>query len=83
MGKAPVGVAALGKKYGKPVIAFAGSVTKEARLCNQKGIDAYFPILRQVCSLTEAMDPETARKNVEDSVEQVFRLIALFAERKM
>ncbi|MEF2877850.1 MAG: glycerate kinase [Blautia sp.] len=83
MGKAPVGVAALGKKYGKPVIAFAGGVTKEARLCNQKGIDAYFPVLRQVCSLTEAMDPETARKNVEDSVEQVFRLIALFAERKM
>lgn len=76
MGKAPVGVAALGKKHGKLVIAFSGSVTKEARSCNQKGIDAYFPILRQVCSLQEAMDPENARNNMEDTAEQVFRLIS-------
>ena len=30
MGKAPVGVAKIGKKYGAKTIAFAGSVTKEA-----------------------------------------------------
>ena len=46
MGKAPVGVAELAKKHGKPVIAFAGSVTRDAIACNEKGIDAFFPILR-------------------------------------
>ena len=34
MGKAPVGVARLAKKYNAKVIAFAGSVTKEATACN-------------------------------------------------
>ena len=37
MGKAPVGVAKLGKKYGAKTIAFAGSVTKEAVACNEAG----------------------------------------------
>ena len=60
MGKAPVGVARLAKKYGKPVIAFAGSATKDAATLNGCGIDAYFPILRTVCSLEEAMNTEIA-----------------------
>lgn len=41
MGKAPVGVARAAKKYGCKVIAFAGSVTKEAAACNDNGIDAF------------------------------------------
>ena len=41
MGKAPVGVAKLGRKYGAKTIAFAGSVTKEAVACNEVGIDVY------------------------------------------
>lgn len=77
MGKAPAGVAALAKKYGKPVIAFAGSVTKDARKCNQYGIDAYFPILREISSLEDAMEKERAGKNMEDTVEQVFRLLSV------
>ena len=78
MGKAPVGVAELAKKYGKPVIAFAGSVTKDARACNEKGIDAFFPILRGVTTLDEAMEPQNARANMADTAEQVFRLIHAF-----
>ena len=46
MGKAPVGVAKLAKRFGKPVIAFAGGVTKDAVACNKEGIDAFFPIVR-------------------------------------
>lgn len=76
MGKAPVGVARLAKKYHKPVVAFAGSVTKDAGECNRNGIDAFFPILRQVCTLDEAMQPETAKKNLADTAEQVYRLQA-------
>ena len=75
MGKAPVGVARLAKKYDIPVIAFAGSVTKEAIACNQNGIDAFFPILRRVVTLEEAMKPENAKENMTDTVEQVFRLM--------
>jgi len=75
MGKAPVGVARLAKRYKKTVIAFAGSVTKEAIECNQQGIDAFFPILRSIITLEEAMEPETAKRNLSDTAEQVFRLI--------
>ena len=71
MGKAPVGVARLAKKHGKPVIAFAGSVTKDAATLN----DAYFPILRTVCSLEEAMNTEIAAENLSDTAEQVFKAL--------
>ena len=77
MGKAPIGVAHLAKEYGKPVIAFSGAVTREAGLCNQHGIDAFFPIMRGVVSLQEALDPGEARINAADTAEQVFRLIQL------
>lgn len=78
MGKAPVGVATLAKKYGVNVIALAGSVTDDAAICNERGIDAFFPILRNVVTLDEAMQPETARKNLCCTAEQVMRLIAAF-----
>ncbi len=77
MGKAPVGVAGLAKKYGITVLAFAGGVTKEAVKCNAKGIDAFFPIVRGVTTLEEAMEPENARQNMADAVEQAFRLMAV------
>ena len=72
-----IGIARLAKKYGKPVLAFSGSVTEDAASCNEAGIDAFFPILRQVTTLEEAMDPQTAQKNMESAVEQVFRVIRL------
>jgi len=78
MGKAPVGVATLAKKHGKPVIAFAGCVTEEAGACNAAGIDAFFPILRGVVTLDEAMDTENAARNLEKTAEQAFRLICAF-----
>jgi len=80
MGKAPVGVAKLAKKYGKPVIAFAGGVTEDAVKCNDYGIDAFFPILRTPCSLEEAMDIKNAYKNLANTAEQVFRMIETLKE---
>ena len=77
MGKAPVGVAGIAKKYGKKVIAFSGCVTEDAIACNEHGIDAFFPILRGVVSLSEAMDTKNAAKNMAATVEQAFRLIRL------
>lgn len=77
MGKAPVGVAKLAKKYNKKVIAFAGSVSSDATVCNKNGIDAFFPILREVKSLEEVMKPENAKQNISETVEQVMRLLML------
>lgn len=74
-GKAPIGVADIAKKYDKCVLAFSGSVTDDAIACNDHGIDAFFPILRKVCTLQEAMDSSNAKANMISSVEQVFRLI--------
>lgn len=75
MGKAPVGVARLAKKYGSKVVAFAGSVTPEATACNAAGIDAFFPIVRGITTLAEAMDPQNAKSNMAAAVEQVFHLL--------
>ena len=74
-GKAPIGVAKIAKKYGKTVVAFAGAVTKDAVICNEHGIDAFFPILRKIQTLQEAMEPSNARENMVTTVEQVFRLM--------
>jgi len=77
MGKVPTGVAHLAKKHGCKVVAFAGGVTDDAVMCNEEGIDAFFPIVRGVTTLDEAMDKETAKKNMTLSVEQVFRLLQM------
>ena len=78
MGKAPIGVAKLAKKYNKKVIAFSGCVGEEAELCNLEGIDAYFPILQKVCSLEEAMANQNAYNNLKATAIQVFRLLKVY-----
>ena len=78
MGKAPIGVAEIAKKYVIKVLAFGGCVAEDATLCNQYGIDAFFPILRTVTTLKEAMDFNHAKENLSAAVEQVFRLIQSF-----
>ena len=75
MGKAPIGVAQIAKKYNKKVIAFAGAVTKEARILNKNGIDAFFPILREVITEEEAMSKEVSSANLEETAREVFALI--------
>lgn len=78
MGKAPIGVARLAKKYGAIVLAFAGSTTQDAEKCNEEGIDAYFDIVNSIMTLEEAIDPKNAAINMERAVKQVFRLINCF-----
>ena len=78
MGKAPVGVARLAKRYGARVFAFAGSIGEDAGACHAQGIDAFFPIVRGAGTLAEAMEPEAARRNMASSVEQAFRAVGTF-----
>lgn len=75
MGKAPLGVAQLAKKYQKPVIAFCGCVGKDAEACNENGIDAFFSIQQSACSIKEAMDTDRAYQNLKSTSKQVIRLI--------
>ena len=71
MGKAPVGVARRGKKQGAKVFAIAGRVTEDAIQCNAEGIDGIFCIANKAMSLKEAMEKETARKNITAVVRQI------------
>lgn len=80
MGKAPVGIAKLAKKHGAKVVALAGAVIEGAEKCNENGIDAFFPILRRIVTLDEAMDPEMAKENMIRTAEQVIRLVSAFRQ---
>lgn len=75
MGKAPIGIARLAKKHNKKVIAFAGCVSDDAQICNEQGVDAYFPILRNITTLADALNKDVAYNNLYDTACQVFRLI--------
>lgn len=78
MGKAPGGVAKMAKKYSLPVIAFSGSIGKGVEKCNDGGIDAFFPIVRSVVTLEEAMKKENAENNLYNTSLQVFNTIKAF-----
>ena len=56
-------------------MGYVGKITVDHASCNQSGIDAFFPILRGVTTLEDAMKPENAKANMADTVEQVFRLL--------
>ena len=77
MGKAPIGVARLAKKHGKRVLAFSGILGDGVEAVNAAGIDAYFPILRKLVSLEEALDVKNAAANLTATVEQAFRLLKI------
>lgn len=54
-GKVPLGVARLAKRFGKPVIAIAGSLAADAGMVHAHGIDAVFGVVPQPCSLEDAL----------------------------
>ncbi len=75
MGKGPIGVARLAKKYGVKTIGLAGGVTAEASECNEQGLDSFFSVIPGVMTLDEAMEHDVAVENITRTAEQVFRLI--------
>ena len=77
MGKAPIGVARIAKRYNKTCIAFAGGVTPDAVACNEAGIDAFFPIVRGITTLEQAMKKENAYNNMVSAVMQAYRLFKI------
>ncbi|UUC41710.1 glycerate kinase [Clostridioides difficile] len=82
MGKAPIGVAKLAKKYGVKVIGLAGATTEDAVKCNEEGIDAYFSIVNRAMTIEEAMDKATASENMTATTTQIFNLITSIQQSK-
>ena len=54
-GKTPIGVARVAQRYGKPVIAIAGSLAPGAAVVHAHGITAAFGSVSRPCSVDEAM----------------------------
>ncbi len=54
-GKAPVGVARVAKRHGKPVVAIGGSLRNDAAVVHEYGIDAIFSVLYRPCTIGEAL----------------------------
>ena len=77
MGKVPAGIASLAKKYQKPVIAIAGAVADDIDCFDTLGIDAVFSISKGPCTFAEAMQQQTAKKNLSDTAGQIARLLYL------
>lgn len=69
-GKVPVGVASIAKRFNKPVIGIAGSLTADVGVVHEHGIDAVFSVIYTVCSLEDAL------KNASENVQMAARNIA-------
>lgn len=69
-GKVPIGVARVAKRYHKPVIGIAGSLTADVGVVHQHGLDAVFSVLYSICTLEQALD------NAGDNVRMAARNIA-------
>ena len=52
-----------------------------AEFLNEHGIDAFFPILRSVTSLEDALNNENAYNNLTATAYQVFRLLEVNNEK--
>lgn len=70
MGKAPAGVLAAGRHMGVPVVAVGGSVEYSQALC-AAGFAAIFSIQPGPLTLTQALDPTTAERNLAHTIAQI------------
>ena len=79
MGKAPIELARIAKKYNKKVIFLAGSILDEQmnQLSNEnkKLVDSSFTVQREFLSLENAMKKDVTIKNIENTVIQIFNLL--------
>lgn len=71
-GKTPIGVAKAAKQYNKPVIAIVGCLREDYPAVYQHGIDAVFPIIRQLNSLEETL--KLGRENLISAADNIARL---------
>ncbi|WP_305830270.1 glycerate kinase [Photobacterium leiognathi] len=74
-GKTPIGVARAAKRFNKPVIGIAGSLSYDCNVVHEHGIDAVFSVVPHSVSLAEAL--AEAAINVELTARNVAAIYAL------
>lgn len=75
MGKTPIGVARTAKQFNKPVIAIVGCLREDYDVVFTHGIDAVFPIIRQLGALPDIL--KQGEQNLISAAQNVARLLAL------
>lgn len=84
MGKAPIEIAKIAKRFNKKVIFLAGSILddelEDLTDEDKKLIDVSFSIQRQFTSLDTAMTKEVSKANIENTIIQIFNLLEFYNE---
>ena len=79
MGKAPIEIARIAKRFNKKVIFLAGSILDdelfELNEDDKKLIDASFSIQRKFTPLNIAMDKHISKRNIENTIVQIFNIL--------
>ena len=79
MGKAPIEIARIAKRFNKKVIFLAGSILddelSELNEDDKKLIDASFSIQRKFAPLNIAMDRHISKRNIENTIVQIFNIL--------
>ncbi|MFZ7305159.1 glycerate kinase [Avibacterium avium] len=74
-GKTPIGVAKTAKQFGKPVIAIVGCLREDYEVVYEQGIDAVFPIIRQLDSLENTL--RSGKENLISTAQNIARFYQL------
>lgn len=77
-GKTPVAVSRIAKKYGVPVIAIAGSLSKGYEAVYEEGIQAVFSILPRLSDLDTALNEGPV--NMKETAKNIARVLILVGE---
>ena len=84
MGKAPIEIAKIAKRFNKKVIFLAGSILddelEDLADEDKKLIDVSFSIQRQFTSLDTAMTKTVSKANIENTIIQIFNLLEFYNE---
>ncbi|EOI5730033.1 glycerate kinase [Cronobacter malonaticus] len=78
-GKTPIGVARVAKQFQRPVVAIAGSLTRDYQIVHEHGIDAAFSVIDRIVTLQEALDD--AERNLRVTARNVAALWRLAENR--
>ncbi|WP_145522490.1 glycerate kinase [Yersinia rohdei] len=74
-GKVPIGVARVAKRYNKPVIGIAGSLSADVDVVYEHGLDAVFSVIYSICTLDQAL--ENAADNVFKTARNIAATLAM------
>jgi len=75
LGKTPIGVARTAKQFNKPVIAIVGCLREDYEVVYEHGIDAVFPIIRNLGDLPIIL--KQGEQNLISTAQNVARLLSL------